>query len=89
MKSLTLALMSFCTLPLFIEVAGAEMTAGMVKCCEAWSMIEEFDKEDGIWDFEKGDGIWDFEKEDGIGDFEKGDWVEEFDKKDGIEEFCV
>ena len=37
-----------------MEVAGDEMTAGMVKWFEAWSMVEEFEKEDGIWDFEKG-----------------------------------
>ena len=40
-----------------MEVAGAEMIAGMVKCFGAWSMVEEFEKEDGIWDFEKGDGV--------------------------------
>ena len=52
-----------------MEVTGAEMTAGMVKCCEAWSMVEEFDQKDGIWDFEKGDSVEDFEKKDGIGEF--------------------
>ena len=52
-----------------MEVTGAEMTAGMVKCCEAWSMVEEFEKEDGIWDFEKGGGVEEFDKKDGIEEF--------------------
>ena len=53
-----------------MEVAGAEMTTGMVKCCdcEAWGMVEEFEKEDGIWDFEKGDVVEEFDKKDGIGE---------------------